>query len=143
MSIVFNRKALFNYEILEKFEAGIVLMGNEVKSIRNGKVNIAEAFITIKNEEAFIHNMNIQPYDKVSHQLPDPTRERKLLLHKTEIHRLMDSTGLLFAQRKYALHLIRRFLLNSQADLALESTNHTDTIFSFLIDKFKPNLLQR
>ncbi|MDD5457595.1 MAG: SsrA-binding protein SmpB [Candidatus Margulisbacteria bacterium] len=88
MSIARNRKAFFNYEILEKFEAGIVLRGNEVKSIRNGKVNIAEGFITVKQGEAYIHNMTIQPYDKSSTFAAEATRERKLLLHKNEINRL-------------------------------------------------------
>ena len=88
MSIARNRKAFFNYEILEKFEAGIILRGNEVKSIRNGKVNIAEGFITVKQGEAYIHNMTVQPYDKSSTFAADATRERKLLLHKSEINRL-------------------------------------------------------
>lgn len=89
MSIAQNRKAFFNYEIIEKAEAGLVLEGNEVKSIRNGHVNISEAFISIKSGEAWIHNMNIQPYDKSAQFAAESTRERKLLLKKSEINRLM------------------------------------------------------
>lgn len=84
-----NKKAWFNYEIIEKFEAGIVLLGNEVKSIRNGKLNISEAFIRIKDGEATIHNMEIQSYDKTNtFQQLSPTRTRKLLLKKNEINKL-------------------------------------------------------
>ena len=89
MSIVQNRKAYFNYEILEKFEAGIVLRGNEVKSIRNGHVQIGDAFVTLKEGEAWIHNTTIQPYDKTSHYQPDPTRMRKILIRKDQIRRLI------------------------------------------------------
>ncbi len=89
MSIAQNRKAFFNYEILEKAEAGLVLQGNEVKSIRNGHVNISEAFISIKGGEAWIHNMNVQAYDKSAQFAAEATRERKLLLKKSEINRLM------------------------------------------------------
>jgi SsrA-binding protein len=89
MSIAHNRKAFFNYEILEKAEAGIVLQGNEVKSIRNGHVNISEAYISIKAGEAWIHNLNIQPYDKSAKFAAEPTRDRKLLLKRSEINRLM------------------------------------------------------
>ena len=61
-----NKKAWFNYEMIETFESGIVLLGNEVKSIRNGKLNISEAFIRIKDGEATIHNMEIQSYEKTA-----------------------------------------------------------------------------
>jgi len=88
MSITDNRKAFFNYEIVEKLEAGIVLEGNEVKSIRKGKVNISEAFIIVKGNEIFVHNMHIEAYDKSSSFAAEPTRARKLLLHKPEIKRL-------------------------------------------------------
>lgn len=84
-----NAKARFNYEILETFEAGLVLQGNEVKSIRTGKVNLAESFISTRDQEVWLHNMTIQPYDKARVWQPSPTRTRKLLLHKIEINRLM------------------------------------------------------
>lgn len=85
-----NKKAYFNYEILDKMEVGIVLSGNEVKSIRAGQVTIAEAFITVKAAEVFINNMLIQPYDNSNSFTPlDISRLRKLLLHKKEIKRLI------------------------------------------------------
>lgn len=85
-----NKKAWFNYEMIETFEAGIALLGNEVKSIRNGKLNISEAFIKIKDGEATIHNMEIQSYEKTnSFQIISPTRTRKLLLKKNEINKLI------------------------------------------------------
>lgn len=85
---VFNKKARFNYEILDEKEAGIVLTGTEIKSIRLGKVQINEAFIRIKNGEAFIMNMHIAKYEEGNRFNHDETRERKLLLHKKEIKKL-------------------------------------------------------
>lgn len=85
-----NKKAWFNYEMIETFEVGIALLGNEVKSIRSGKLNISEAFIRIKDEEATIHNMEIQTYEKVNtFQQISPTRTRKLLLKRNEISKLI------------------------------------------------------
>jgi len=82
-----NRKAYFNYEILEKIEAGLVLRGPEVKSLREGKGSINEAFGRIENGEVFIHNFYIAPYP-ASFEKPDPLRKKKLLLGKREIKRL-------------------------------------------------------
>jgi len=82
-----NRKAYFNYEILEKIEAGIVLKGPEVKSLREGKGSIKEAFGRIENGEVFLHNFYIAPYS-ASLEKPDPLRKKKLLLAKREIKRL-------------------------------------------------------
>ncbi|AMV72387.1 SsrA-binding protein [Desulfuromonas sp. DDH964] len=87
--IASNKKAYHDYFIDEVFEAGIVLMGTEVKSIRLGKVNLKEAFCRIKDGEVFINNMNISPYEQGNRENPgDPTRVRKLLLHKSEIEKL-------------------------------------------------------
>lgn len=87
--IASNKKAYHDYFIDEVFEAGIVLMGTEVKSIRLGKVNLKEAFCRIKDGEIFINNMNISPYEQGNRENPgDPTRVRKLLLHKSEIEKL-------------------------------------------------------
>ena len=83
-----NKKAFHEYFIEEKLEAGIALAGTEVKSIRQGKVSIKEAYIDIKNGEAFICGMNISPYEKGNIFNKDPLRVRKLLLHKTEIRKL-------------------------------------------------------
>ena len=86
--VVKNRKARFEYEILDRYEAGIVLNGSEVKSIRQGKCNLAEAYIAIENDEAFIRGMHISPYEQASSFNLDPDRKRKLLLHKREILQL-------------------------------------------------------
>lgn len=82
-----NRKAYFNYEILEKLEAGLVLKGPEVKSLREGKGSIKEAFARIENGECFLHNFYIAPYP-ASFEKPDPMRKKKLLLGRREIKRL-------------------------------------------------------
>jgi len=83
-----NRKAFREYEIIQRMEAGIVLHGNEVKSVRAGKVSIQEAYAGIEDGEVFIYNMTISPYEKESYHT-DPKRKRKLLLHKKEIKRLI------------------------------------------------------
>ena len=83
-----NRKARHDYEILETIEAGIALTGTEVKSMRDGRVNLTDAYARIDNEEAFLHNMHVSPYERGGRFNHEPTRTRKLLLHKGEIRRL-------------------------------------------------------
>lgn len=83
-----NKKASFNYYLSDFLECGIALVGSEIKSIRNGGCNISDAYIIIKNGEAYILNMNISPYDKAANFTHDPLRTRKLLLHKKEINKL-------------------------------------------------------
>lgn len=85
---VLNRKALRDYHILDRYEAGIALKGSEVKSIRAGKANISDAFVRIERGEAFLYNADIQPYEKASHEIPVAKRTRKLLLHRAEIDKL-------------------------------------------------------
>src|SRR5436305_10201934 len=85
---VLNRKALRDFHILDRYEAGIELKGSEVKSIRAGKANISDAFARIEKGEAFLYNADIQPYDKASHEVPSAKRTRKLLLHRQEIDKL-------------------------------------------------------
>lgn len=88
-NIATNRKAFAEYDIIEKYEVGMVLTGSEVKSIRDGRVNLKDSYATIRNEEAALLNCHISPYT-FAHQLNhEPTRTRKLLLHKHEIKRLM------------------------------------------------------
>ncbi len=87
-----NRKALRDYRILERYEAGIELKGSEVKSIRAGKANISDAFARIENGEAFLYNADIQPYERASHEIPAAKRVRKLLLHRQEIDKLYGET---------------------------------------------------
>ncbi|MFW5807978.1 MAG: SsrA-binding protein SmpB [Spirochaetota bacterium] len=88
MDIARNKRARFEYDILENFEAGIVLKGTEVKSLREGRVNINEAFAKIQNEEVFIQQMSISPYSRGNIHNHVPDRPRKLLMHKREIKRL-------------------------------------------------------
>ncbi len=83
-----NRKARHDYLILEQVEAGIVLTGTEVQSLRLGKVNLKDSYARIKNGEAWLHQVHISPYPFGHHDNHDPLRTRKLLLHKREIHKL-------------------------------------------------------
>lgn len=83
-----NKKAYFDYFILEKYEAGIELFGTEVKSIRQGNCSIKESFVRIDKSEVFIYGMHINPYEKGNIFNKDPLRVRKLLMHKLEIIRL-------------------------------------------------------
>lgn len=86
MSLATNRKAHHDYEILEKFEAGLVLTGAETKAMKAGSVNLKGAFITIRNNEAYVTNMHVSRYAKAGgDDAPEPTRSRKLLLHKRQI----------------------------------------------------------
>ncbi|HIK28842.1 MAG: SsrA-binding protein SmpB [Oscillatoriaceae bacterium SKW80] len=85
-----NRQARFLYEILDTYEAGIELKGTEVKSIREGKVNLRDGYVLIRNGEAWLINVHISPYGKASNYFNhDPRRTRKLLLHKREIRKLI------------------------------------------------------
>jgi SsrA-binding protein len=86
-----NRKARYEYEILDTIEAGLVLKGSEVKSVREGKVNLQEGYATIDRGEAFLHDVHISPYDPANRWNVDPTRTRKLLLGKPEIRELSRS----------------------------------------------------
>ena len=92
-----NKKATFNYYLEENFQAGIELLGMEVKSLRAGRCNIAESHVEIRNSEAFIVNMHISPYENAQHmkfgETKDPLRRRRLLLHKREIKRLIGATS--------------------------------------------------
>lgn len=86
--IATNRKARFEYYLQDNFEAGIVLYGSEIKSIRARKVSIAEAYVQTNGKEAWLINSHISPYDPASRQNHDPKRKRKLLLHKREIRKI-------------------------------------------------------
>jgi SsrA-binding protein len=87
-----NRKARHDYHVLDAFECGIVLAGSEVKSIREGKANLHDAYARIENGEVWLHGMHILPYPFSRLEL-DPVRPRKLLLHRKEIHELARETG--------------------------------------------------
>jgi SsrA-binding protein len=84
-----NKKGRFNYEILEEYEAGIILSGPEVKSVRTGQISLREAFATISRGEVWLTNAHISPYKQARDQEQEPTRPRKLLLSKKEIEKLI------------------------------------------------------
>lgn len=93
MLIANNKKAYFDYFIEDKYEAGLELKGTEVKSLRLGKCSIKEAYVRIENGEAYIYGMNIAPYEQGSIFNRDPLRVRKLLLHKSEINKLVGDAS--------------------------------------------------
>ena len=87
-----NRKAFHDFHILDTYEAGIVLLGTEVKSIREGRVNLRDSFGRVEAEEVFVYNVHISPYSHRGYANHEPTRRRKLLLNKQEIRKLIGST---------------------------------------------------
>lgn len=87
-----NKKARHDYAIEETFEAGIVLQGTEIKSVRNARVNLKDSYARIDKGEIFLHNMHISPYEQGNRYNHDPLRTRKLLLHKKQISRLIGET---------------------------------------------------
>ena len=90
-SIAKNRQARHDYAILDTWEAGIVLTGTEVKALREGKANISDAYGIVRNGEIFLLNLHISPYERGGYVNHDPTRTRKLLLHRKEIRRLIGA----------------------------------------------------
>ena len=104
-----NKKAYHDYFIEDKYEAGIVLVGTEVKSIRMGRCSIKESFIRVDNGEVYIYNMHISPYEKGNIFNKDPLRVRKLLLHKHQINRIAGQV----AQKGYTLVPLRIYLKGS------------------------------
>jgi SsrA-binding protein len=87
-----NRKALHEYSVIDTYDAGLVLTGPEVKSIRDNKVSLAEAFARVDNGEAWLYGMHVSPYDPASQFNADPLRPRKLLLNRRELRRLVGAT---------------------------------------------------
>ena len=90
-TIARNRRARFDYHILETWEAGIVLTGTEVKALRVGKANISDAYAVVNGGEVFLLNLNIPPYEQGNRYNHEPTRTRKLLLHRREIRRMIGA----------------------------------------------------
>jgi SsrA-binding protein len=113
--IVSNRKAFHNYQILDKIEAGIELLGTEIKSIRAGLANLNNAFARVENGEVFLYDADIQPYERASHTQHEPKRPRKLLLHKQEIAKLFSAT----AVQGQALVALRLYWKNSRVKVEL------------------------
>src|SRR5947209_20216843 len=91
-NIAENRKAFHDYHLLETFEAGVALLGTEVKAIREGRVNLRDSFARIDNGEVYLYNVNISPYSHRGYAEHEPLRRRKLLLHRDEIRKLIGKT---------------------------------------------------
>lgn len=91
--LIENRRARFDYEVLEKFEAGIELSGCEVKSLREGGGTLTDVYALIKGEQAFLRGMHIKPYEQGNEQNMEPDRDRRMLLHRREIARLVGQTA--------------------------------------------------
>ena len=91
---ILNRKARYDYEIKDTYEAGIVLKGTEIKSIRNGNANLKDSYAIVKNNEVFLLNMYISPYEQGNINNHEETRTRKLLLNKKEIFKIRDSINI-------------------------------------------------
>ncbi|TAE51536.1 MAG: SsrA-binding protein SmpB [Bacteroidetes bacterium] len=102
-TVIFNRKASYEYELIDSYTAGIQLRGTEVKSLRLGRANLQEAYCFVENDEVFIKGMNISEYDKASYNNHDPLRVRKLLLKKKEIVKMrkaLEQKGLTLVPQK-------------------------------------------
>ena len=110
-----NRKARFNYFIDDKYEAGIVLKGTEVKSLRLGKANLKDSYARIKDGEVFVYQMHISPYPFAHYDNHDPLRPRKLLLHKREIKRLYGKVN----EKGQTLVPLRIYFKNGKVKLSL------------------------
>lgn len=114
MEIV-NRKAKYNYQIFETVEAGIVLTGTEIKSLRLGKANIKDSYVRVKNNEMYIINMHISSYENGNIFNHDETRERKLLLHKKEIFKFRDKIKL----EGYTIVPLKVYLVKGRAKVLI------------------------
>ena len=110
-----NKKAYHDYFIEEKYEAGLVLHGTEVKSLRMGKCSIKEAFIRIENGEVFIYGMHISPYEKGNIFNKDPLLVRKLLLHKSQIQKLIGNS----AEKGYTIVPLQVYFSNGRAKIEI------------------------
>ena len=136
--VAFNKKAYHEYHILEKFEAGIELFGTEVKSIRQGNINLRESFCMIKDGELFARQMHISPYEKGNIFNRDPVRPKRLLMHKREINRLhmrIKQDGLALvplsvyfksSRVKLEIGLARGKKLHDKRDSEAEKTSNRD-----------------
>lgn len=113
--IATNRKARHDYEVLEKLEAGLVLRGTEVKSLRQGRANLNDSFGVIERGEAFLCNAHVSPYEFGNRENPDPVRKRKLLLHRREIAYLEGQV----ARKGLTIIPLRLYFINGRAKIEL------------------------
>ena len=110
-----NKKAYHDYHIEESYEAGIMLKGTEVKSLREGRANLKDSFARVENEEIFLYNCHISPYSHGNIANHDPLRTRKLLMHKGEIQRLMGK----MMQKGYTLLPLKIYFKDGKAKVTL------------------------
>lgn len=110
-----NRKAFHNYAIEERFEAGLVLKGTEVKSLRMGKANLLDSYAILKNGEMFLLNAHIPPYALGNRENHDPLRTRKLLLHKSELHKMWSKSDI----KGYSLIPLKLYFKNGIAKVEI------------------------
>jgi SsrA-binding protein len=110
-----NRKAQHDYHLLESFEAGVALLGTEVKSIREGGANLRDSFARIEAGEVWVYNIHISPYRNRGYSDHNPTRRRKLLLHRQEIRKLVGKT----TERGMTIVPVRMYLKNGRVKIAI------------------------
>ena len=110
-----NKRATFDYEILEEFVAGVVLVGTEIKSIRAGKCNLKDSYVEIRNGEAFVQGMHISPYEQGNIFNKDPLRPKKLLLHKAEIRKFLAKV----MQKGYSIVPLQVYLKNGRVKVEI------------------------
>ena len=110
-----NRKAMHDYTIEDAYEAGIVLTGTEIKSVRAGRVNLRDGYVQIKDGEAWLLNVHISPYDFGNRENHEPKRERKLLLHRQEIRRLQSKVN----ERGWTIVPLRVYLKEGRAKVEI------------------------
>jgi SsrA-binding protein len=114
-NIAENRKAYHDYHLLETFEAGIVLLGTEVKAIREGRVNLRDSFARLEAGEAYLYNVNISPYSHRGYADHEPLRKRKLLLHRDELQKLVGKT----VEKGMTLVPVRMYFKNGRVKVAV------------------------
>ena len=114
-NIAENRKAYHDYHLLETFEAGIVLLGTEVKAIREGRVNLRDSFARLDDGEAYLYNVNISPYSHRGYAEHEPLRRRKLLLHRDEIRKLVGKT----VEKGMTLVPVRMYFKNGRVKVSV------------------------
>ena len=110
-----NRKAHFNFEIEDSFEAGIALLGSEVKSLRGGKANLSDSYGKFRGGEVFLVEAHISPYEQAGRQNHEPLRERKLLLHKKEIKKLLGKVS----ERGFSLIPLKMYFKNGKVKVEM------------------------
>jgi SsrA-binding protein len=110
-----NRKAHHDFHLIETFEAGLVLLGTEVKAIREGRVNLRDSFARVEGGEVFLYNVNISPYSHRGYAGHEPLRQRKLLLHRDEIRKLIGKT----TERGMTLVPVRMYFKNGRVKVAI------------------------